>query len=129
LAKRLKDIYFPGFKNQTELPRYYTMADIFVLPSGIKETWGLVVNEAMCFKLPIIVSDLVGCGADLVKEGGNGYIFPVGDTGELSKYLTDLIGNPEKRERFGDKSFEVIENYNYEKDVAGVLKALKSIGQ
>jgi glycosyltransferase involved in cell wall biosynthesis len=44
--------------------------DIFVLPSKLHETWGLVVNEAMNFGLPVIVSDKVGCGEDLVERGG-----------------------------------------------------------
>ena len=121
----LKNIYFVGFKNQTELPEYYTIADIFVLPSGAGETWGLVVNEAMCFGLPIIVSDVVGCGPDLVKHGENGYIYPVGNIEKLTDYLEDLIKNPEKRKSFGKKSFEIIQEYTYEKDIKGILEALK----
>jgi len=120
----LKNVFFLGFKNQTELPEYYTIADIFVLPSGVGETWGLVVNEAMCFGLPIIVSDVVGCGPDLVKHGENGYIYPVGNIEKLTDYLEDLIKNPAKRTAFGKKSFEIIQNYSYEKDIEGILAAL-----
>lgn len=123
----LKNVIFTGFKNQTELPKYYTMADIFVLPSGIGETWGLVVNEAMCFGLPVIVSDMVGCGADLVKSGDNGYIFPFGDVEKLVEYLEELILNKDKRKIFGKKSFEIIQNYSHEKDIEGILEALKYI--
>ena len=123
---KISDVYFVGFKNQTEIPKYYAIADIFVLPST-SETWGLVVNEAMCFHLPIIVSDIVGCGKDLVKHGENGYIFPVGDVSKLAEYLEDLIINKEKRRKFGERSFEIIQDYSYEKDIEGILKALKSI--
>lgn len=122
--KGLKDVFLVGFKNQTELPRYYAMADIFVLPSERGETWGLVVNEAMCFKLPIIVSDLVGCASDLLKEGENGYVFPVGEVDKLSFYLEDLIKDKEKRRMFGEKSFQIIQHYSYKKDIEGILKAL-----
>ncbi|MBI5305974.1 glycosyltransferase family 4 protein [Candidatus Wolfebacteria bacterium] len=125
----LKNIHFAGFKNQTELPQYYAMADIFVLPSGEGETWGLVVNEAMCFGLPVIVSDVVGCGKDLVKNEENGYIFPLGNIQKLSEYLTDLIKNSKKRESFGKKSFEIIQNYSHEKDIEGILKILKLLKQ
>src|SRR5262249_27029363 len=59
---------FLGFRNQTELPAFYALADIFVLPS-VDETWGLVVNEAMNAGCAIVVSDRVGSGADLVKNG------------------------------------------------------------
>lgn len=120
----LKNIIFVGFKNQTKLPQYYAMADIFVLPSGIGETWGLVVNEAMCFGLPIIASDMVGCGPDLVKHGENGYIFSLGSIEKLSKYLVDLIKNKKKIKQFCKKSFEIIKNYSHKKDIEGILEAL-----
>ena len=121
----LKNVHFTGFKNQTEIPKYYALSDILVLPSGVGETWGLVVNEAMCFGLPIIVSGVVGCGPDLVKHGENGYIYPVGNIEKLTDYLEDLIKNPEKRKSFGKKSFEIIQEYTYEKDIKGILEALK----
>lgn len=120
----LQNVHFVGFKNQTELSQYYAMADIFVLPSGIGETWGLVVNEAMCFGLPVIISDIVGCGADLVKNGENGHIFPLGDIEKLSERLEELVNNGKKRKSFGKKSFEIINNYTHEKDIEGILEVL-----
>jgi glycosyltransferase involved in cell wall biosynthesis len=121
----LNNIHFAGFKNQTELPEYYAMADVFVLPSGPGETWGLVTNEAMCFGLPIIVSDMVGCGPDLVSAGENGFVFPAGDIDKLAGYLKELIEDREKRKKFGKKSFEIIRNYSYDKGIEGILRALK----
>ena len=72
----LPDVVFAGFLNQSEISRAYAAADIFALASGWHETWGLVVNEAMNFGLPVVVSDKVGCAADLVRHGENGYVFP-----------------------------------------------------
>ena len=140
----LRNVYFAGFQNQTELPKYYALADIFVLPSGAGETWGLMVNEAMCFSLPIIVSNIVGCGPDLVKHGENGYIFPVGDIEALAKYLKDLIYGYsdsfinsdkfvdsdyglEKRKKFGKKSFEIIQKYNHHSDIESILSAIQFV--
>lgn len=125
----LHNVHFVGFKNQTELPQYYAMADIFVLPSGEGETWGLVVNEAMCFDLPVIVSNVVGCGSDLVKNGENGYIFPLGDIKKMSEYLEELANNNKERKLFGKKSFEIIQNYNYQKNIDGILSALAKINK
>ena len=67
-----ESVYFFGFKNRTEIPKFYAMSDVLVLPS-VRETWGIVVNEAMCFGLPVIVSNQVGAGIDLVADGENGY--------------------------------------------------------
>jgi glycosyltransferase involved in cell wall biosynthesis len=123
----LEDVHFAGFKNQTELGKYYSAADIFVLPSGIGETWGLVVNEAMCFSLPIIVSDIVGCARDLVKQGQNGFVFSAGNIIELSKYLELLLRNQNLRQKMGKESFKMIQKWSYKEDVDGVLKSLDSI--
>lgn len=123
----LSRVHFVGFKNQTELPKYYTLADMFVLPSGIGETWGLVVNEAMCFGLPVIVSDVVGCGPDLVRENQNGFIFPVGDIQKLAKCLLQLADSKERRMAFGKRSSEIVSGYTQEKDVDALLAAAKAV--
>ena len=58
-----------------------------VLPSQ-SETWGLVVNEAMLFGLPCIVSDRVGCHADLIVEGVTGSVFAVDNVKDLARKLS-----------------------------------------
>ena len=66
-AEDREGVYMLGFRNQSELPGFYDLCDVFVLPS-IHEPWGLVVNEAMNAGKPIIVSDQVGCQPDLVGQ-------------------------------------------------------------
>ena len=124
-TKDFKKIYFTGFKNQTELSEYYAMADIFVLPSGVGETWGLVVNEAMCFGLPVIVSDLVGCGKDLVRSGENGFIFEMGNIEKLKECLENLTSDSNLRKEMGTKSLERIKQWDYQFDVKGIMEALE----
>ena len=74
---------FVGFINQSQIGKYYAAADCLILPSAWGETWGLVVNEALQFGLPAIVSDRVGCYPDLIVEDETGYVFPVGDAQQL----------------------------------------------
>ncbi|MGQ0700533.1 MAG: glycosyltransferase family 4 protein [Panacagrimonas sp.] len=104
-------VIFTGFLNQHEMPRAYTAADIFVLPSSAHETWGLVVNEAMHFSLPVIVSDHVGCAPDLVHDGENGYVFPAMDTEGLIQALDRLIADADRRLAFGLQSAALIRQY------------------
>ena len=75
---------FVGFINQCWIGKYYAAADCLILPSAWGETWGLVVNEALQFGLPAIVSGRVGCYPDLIVEGETGYVFPVGNAQQLS---------------------------------------------
>ena len=109
---RIKSIYFMGFKNRQEMGIFYALSDIFVLPSR-RETWGMVVNEALCFSLPVIVSDQVGAGVDLVVSEKNGLIFPAGDINQLADRLSKLVKIPqEDRIKMGEKSRDLIEEWS-----------------
>ena len=118
----VKGVTFWGFRNQTELPRFYDDADICVLPSGYGETWGLVVNEAMCYGKPIVVSDLVGCGSDLVTDN-NGYIFPCKDVEKLEDVLKKLVSDESLRKKFGQESFKIIQGYSQEISAYNIASA------
>lgn len=123
-SHELQNVRLVGFKNQTEIPEFYAMSDIFVVPSS-KEMWGLVVNEAMCFQLPLILSDVVGSGADLLQEGVNGYKYESGNIEDLSRCLLKLIHDEKMRISFGKKSFDIIQNYTLEKNVEAIRLALQ----
>jgi glycosyltransferase involved in cell wall biosynthesis len=75
-----------GFVNQSGMPDVYAAADVLVLPSR-SETWGLVVNEAFACGLPAVVSDRVGCGPDMIRDGLTGSVVPVGDVERLAKAI------------------------------------------
>ena len=127
-ARALKwdSIRFIGFRNQSELPALYDLCDVFVLPSE-REPWGLVVNEAMNAGKPIVVSDRVGAAPDLVEDGVNGFIYPVGDVGALAARLRQLVENPEHSATMGARSLQSITRCGFEADRDGLLAALNSI--
>lgn len=116
-------VRFLGFKNQTELPAIYACSDMFVLPSTVGETWGLVVNEAMASGLPVIVSDTTGCSVDLVAEGKNGYTFPDGNAEKLAEKLTLLLKDHSVRASFSQESLKRIEAYSIPVIVKNLTKA------
>lgn len=83
-------ITYAGFQSPEELPRYFAQADVFVLPSRY-EGWGVVVNQALGAGLPIVCSDAVGAGHDLVEEGTNGLIFENGNVRELAEKMQRFV--------------------------------------
>jgi len=93
-----------------------------VLPTH-SEVWGLVVNEAMACGLPIIVSSVAGCVADLVEDGWNGYVVPPGDSEKLSVAINSLVRQPEQRQRMRARSSERIRNYSPEACADGLAAA------
>lgn len=123
-AKKIPRVFFAGFKNQTEIADFYALADVFVLPSFF-EPWGVVVNEAMCFGLPVITTDGVASAADLVRHRENGFVYPAGDIDRLSNYLNVLVSSPSERKRMGERSFQMISNWNYDCCVDNILAALE----
>lgn len=116
----LESVYFAGFQSRSKVLNFYRIADVLVLPSW-RETWGMVVNEALCFGLPAIVSDQVGAGPDLVHHGQNGYVFRTGDTAQLTEQLTKIMLLPEEvRSQMGARSLQLIREWA-KRDLAGSL--------
>jgi len=116
-------LMMPGFVNQSRLGRYFRAADAFILPSDF-ETWGLVVNEAMQFGLPSLVSDMVGCKDDLVVPGKTGFVFPRGDARCLAERMQWLCENREESRRIGLAAREHVKGYCTERAVQGIEDAV-----
>ncbi len=94
-AKANSNIQFVGFIENNKLGEIYQQHDIFILPS-VSETWGLVVEEALYWGLPVIVSSRVGSGEDMVKNLGTGEIFESGNQQSLQAAIETVSSNYEK---------------------------------
>lgn len=123
---RLKWTVFAGFKNQSELGACYVCMDAFVLPSR-SETWGLVLNEAMLFGLPVVATSLVGATMDLIEPGKNGYVFEVADVRGLTDALRRLVQSSDLRRQFGGRSAAIVRRYSYDQCVRGILDGLQHV--
>ena len=121
-----KFIHFVDFQNQSLMPVWYQLADVFCLPSkGPGETWGLAINEAMASSKAIIVSDKVGCAKDLVLSGVNGWVFKGGDKKELQLLIQNLPAK-EVLVEMGRESKRIIENWDLGITADYILKEWKS---
>lgn len=122
----LEGVRFPGFRNQSELPRFFDLADVFVLPSR-HEPWGLIVNEAMSAGCAVIVSDDVGSHADLVTSGVEGFVYPFGDIAALTESLSLVLRTPETARQMGDAARRRVASWDFEADVRGLRSALAAV--
>ena len=118
-------VRFGGFVNQSELAKVYTACDIFALPSE-NEPWGLVVNEAMCAGLPVVVSEDAGAVADLVCDGENGATFKAGDVTGLANALRPIIADPALRTAMSEASRRRIASWSYAEYLDGIRQALRA---
>jgi len=120
LHERLRMI---GFVNQSQLGQYYAAADVLVHPSHF-ETWGLVVNEAMQFGVPAIVSSRVGCHRDLVIEGETGMVFEHGNPGALARCIESFLHDPLAARRLGANAERHSAAYSTGASTVGIRRAL-----
>jgi glycosyltransferase involved in cell wall biosynthesis len=115
---------FTGFKNQSEISKYYTISDIDAVISDYDPS-PKSMNEAMNFGMPIIVTEVVGTAHDLVKDNVNGYVIKVGDITTMAQKIDFFNKNRIKIKEMGKESLKIIEQWNYKKDVEGIMEAYK----
>ena len=116
---------FVGFQQQTDLPMYYAIADLFVFPTH-SDPWGLVLNEALSCGLPVVVSAAAGAAADLVKPDWNGYRYALGDMEALTKSMEELLDAPLKRQAMGMHSQQLVLEFTPEKCAMGIANAIQN---
>ncbi len=124
------DYRLVGLVPYNELPVYYKIARVLVLPSittkTFKEPWGLVVNEAFNQGCPAIVTDAVGAGVGgLVKDGINGFVIPERNAQELAKTITSILTDEVLYKKLSMNAKEEIKNWTYERQAQGFLDAVK----
>ncbi len=124
----LGDVRFCGFRNQSELPAFFDLASVFVLPSE-HEPWGLIVNEVMSAGRAVIVSDDVGCQVDLVRDGVEGCVFRVGDVDGLRRALERVLESAGTAEEMGQRAKERIGSWNFDADVRGLRMAIEAVSR
>lgn len=122
-------IRFAGYVPNNEAYQYYSVSEVFVLPSIttklFKEPWGLVVNEAFNQGIPVIATEAVGAAAGgLVRDGENGFKVPERDSVALAQALERLLEDPALRQRFSQNARMAIQSWDNEHMVLGFRQAL-----
>lgn len=105
------DVVFTGGTTQDALADHYLSATCLVLPSR-SEPWGLVVNEALHYGCPVVVSDRCGCVPELVQEGRTGYAFPANDIAALAERLLKVAAEAADTRAVAQRCLDVIRPYS-----------------
>lgn len=133
LSLKINNIRFTDcFIGEKEKPLYYSLADVFVLPSIFAklgaEVWGLVINEAMSVAKPVISTTAVGGAYDLIKNDINGYMVEAGDAQALYEALRKLLTNPVKAKKMGIESKKIIEkSFTIDDVMKGFVRAIEYV--
>ena len=93
-------VIFTGTILNWELPAYYALSDLVVLPSTSVEMFGMVLVEAMACGRPVIGTTLPGLRT-VVDDGKNGLLAEPGNVDDLTAKMQYLLDNEPVRKRFG----------------------------
>lgn len=116
------DVHFLGFRNQSELPGLYALADVFVLAAEA-EAWGLAINEAMACGTAVIASPQCGAAHDLLDDSV-GAVVEAGDAQALADALRRVL--PRAAE-LGAAARARVAQWDFAADLRGLHQALRHL--
>jgi glycosyltransferase involved in cell wall biosynthesis len=108
LAAGNDSIEFLGYVEGTSKARCYIESDLFVLPT-LQDPWGFVVNEAIYYDCPVIVTEAAG-SADLIREANCGIVIRPGSTRALRQGIQELYHDHDRRKRYVKNTQKVTES-------------------
>lgn len=117
---------FAGSMGQEALAEQYLKATCLVLPSR-SEPWGLVVNEALHYGCPVVVSDNCGCVPELVIDGITGYRFQTGNPDDLKDKLEQVVVKLGDVKATAERCLDVISHYTPKTAALQMLDGCKKV--
>ncbi len=118
-------IEFLGYVEDGSKARCYVESDLFVLPT-LQDPWGLVINEAIHYDCPVIVTEAAG-SADLVRELNCGIVVKPGDPEELRQAIRELHYDSDRRYHYIKNAQESFESTDVDIGVKPFRKAIMSV--
>ena len=124
VEKEIKII--PAIEPIDLVPKYYSAADVFVLPSPY-EPFGIVMLEAMACKAPMVATKFGG-PAEVIQDGYDGFLVDPKDSEEMGKKIAELLRDEKKRELFAERAYKkVMSKYSWSSVAKEVLSLLRGL--
>jgi len=120
----IASVKFAGFIQPSELGEIYLCADVFVLPSHY-ETWGLVLNEAMIYGLPVVTTSSVGAAGEIVQNGKTGFVVPPRDPEQLADAIVRIFSDEALAISMGENAQALIAEHTPERSAQGFVEAIE----
>ncbi len=124
-------VKFVGFIHEAELPDYYRMADIFILPTIELEGFGLITLEALASGVPVLGTP-VGGTVEILSQFDSKNLFKNTSSEAMAELIIktcqEFKDKPELREDVSSQCrLFVEENYSWEKNVDSLEKLIMRI--
>ena len=125
-GKRISNMHFLPFMESRKLSAYYAGADVFVLPTRY-DIWGLVINEAMSFGLPILSTTTCVAARQFSSLFQNAVLYDAENIAALHENLLKLAAEQEFRRHLGNRSATGIREYSLESMCADFVQTLQEV--
>jgi glycosyltransferase involved in cell wall biosynthesis len=125
LSETLNNIHYLGYQTHENSIKLIRGSDILIQPS-LHEGISTTILEAMACKTPIIASN-VGGNKELILDNQNGFLINPESADEIIKKITMILENKLLAKKFGEKSFELIKNYEWSKIGQKYLELYQSL--
>lgn len=119
-AETRKRVVMLGNVPHGELPPYHAAAEVFCSPATGRESFGIVLVEAMAAGVPVVASDIPGY-REVIRDGLDGTLVPPRDPGALALAIGDLLDDPDIAKRFGEAGRARAKRYSWD-TVAGEIE-------
>lgn len=120
----LSNVHFIDFMSKDKLAEFYKAADLFILPTR-EDIWGLVINEALSYGLPVITTDKCVAGIEMIREGHNGFVVPVDS--DWKKHIEDFFVNTNV-DKMRVNCLEIAKEYSIENMATVHINIFNAIG-
>ncbi len=110
---KIPDVIFKGYVSYADLPRYYKTATVYCSPATSRESFGIVLLEAMSVGAPVVASSIAGY-ASVINHGEDGLLVPPKDSHGLAQTLVSLIKDEKLRQQLTCKGMLKAKAYSWE---------------
>jgi glycosyltransferase involved in cell wall biosynthesis len=122
----LDRVTFGGQVSQTDLPRWYHMADLYISPSHVDGS-SVSLMEALACGIPCLVSDIPG-NKEWVFDGQNGWLFHDGNVNDLAEKIITAIKNRASFPRIGEMARKTAEEKaDWKKNSEALINIYRSL--
>jgi glycosyltransferase involved in cell wall biosynthesis len=118
-----QQVCFLGYIPQAEMNNWYNRSQVFVLPSTdpVRETFGIVLLEAMAAGRPVITTEIAGMAGD-IRACDAGIVVPRNDVGALAQAIKSLLSDTGRAEQMGVRGRRMVEQRYQWPQIAGRIE-------
>ena len=118
--RNLQDVMFVGGVSEEDKARYFRTADVYCSPATGKESFGIVLLEAMASGAPIVASRIDGY-SDVIRDGHDGVLVPPKDEAALASTIERLLRDRALRARLSGNGLDTVQEYRWDRVAQRVM--------